>query len=87
MDLNYLAIKESILSYQKECQEISKEIVAENFKLVDYYKELNRLRKKYNFSEKAKNIKNINEKYRTAKILKGINIIKLQNFYQKIIFM
>lgn len=82
MDLNYLAIKESILSYKKECQEIRKEIIAENFKLVDYYKELNKLRKRYNFSEKAKNIKNINEKYR-KKDLERIRAMMLFCLYSE----
>lgn len=63
MGYNFHAIKESVLSYNKECQEISLDILHANEKLKDYYKELNELKKKFNFKKNILCVKNENKRY------------------------
>lgn len=63
MFLNYDAVMKSIFSYKNECAELSRKISEQTFKMLAYYKELKELRKKYNFYQNTKEVKNINSLY------------------------
>lgn len=83
MSFNYSAVMQSIFSYKNECTELSRKISEKSLEMLDYYKELKKLKKKYGFYQNVKEVKKINEQYDKKYIeqIKAVMIFVLYSEY------